>query len=56
MKVKELIKALSERPQDVEVFYLGNEDGLCEIGNVSTALSGNDDAKEITGDEFVILQ
>lgn len=55
MKVSELIKALSERPQDAEVFFVENGKGMYEISKVRTAHAG-DELKEITGDEFVILQ
>lgn len=55
MKVKELIKELSEMPQDVEVFTLKPE-SLDEIGRVSIAYPGSDEAKELTGDEFVIIE
>lgn len=57
MKVKELIKALQERPQDAEVFYLaGDEDGgMRQISAVKVATATNDEVKEITGEEFVVL-
>lgn len=57
MKVSELIKALSERPQDAEVFFVVNGKGMYEISKVRTAhAEDNDELKEITGDEFVIIQ
>lgn len=57
MKVKELIKALSERPQDAEVFFVENGKGMYEISKVRTPHAVEcDELKEITGDEFVIIQ
>lgn len=56
MKVKELIKALSERSQDAEVFFVKNGEGIYEISEVSTAYSGeSEELKEIAGEEFVVL-
>lgn len=57
MKVNELIKALSEKPQDAEVFYLtGDEDGgIYQVNTVKSASATSDEVKEITGSEFVVL-
>ena len=55
MKVKELIKALSEQPQDAEVFFLLSDNGMYQINAVKTATATNDEVKEITGKEFVVL-
>lgn len=55
MKVSELIKVLSEQPQDAEVFFLENGNGMYEISEVKSALSQDDEVKEVTGDEFVVL-
>ena len=38
MKVSELIKDLSEQPQDAEVFFLENGNGMCEISKVKSLL------------------
>lgn len=54
MKVKELIKALSEQPQDAEVFFL--TEGLIEVTAVKSASAGSDEMKEITGEDFVMLK
>ena len=57
MKVKELIKALSEQPQDAEVFFVEDGEGMYEISKARTAYPGeSDELKEIAGEEFVILQ
>lgn len=55
MKVEELIKALSEQPQDAEVFYLTCDSGMYQVNTVKSATATNDEVKEVTGDEFVIL-
>lgn len=55
MKVKELIKALSEQPQDAEVFFLPGDNGMYQINAVKTATATSVEVKEITGDEFVVL-
>lgn len=55
MKVKELIKALSELPQDVEVYTLKPE-SLDEVCKVYVSYPGDEEAKEIIGDEFVIIE
>lgn len=55
MKVLELIEALTEKPLDAEVFILGPE-SLNEVSKVYTAYAGCEEAKEITGDEFVIIE
>lgn len=57
MKVNELIKALSEKSQDAEVFYLTGDEGggMYQITTVKTATAASDEVKEITGDEFVVL-
>lgn len=56
MKVSELIKALSERPQDAEVFFVENGKGMYEISKVRTAHATGEDARTITGEEFVIIE
>ena len=57
MKVNELIKTLSEKPQDAEVFFLIKEDeGLREITKVTNATPVSDEMKAITGDEFVLIE
>lgn len=57
MKVKELIKTLSELSQDAEVFFLTKEgEELREITNVMNATPKNDEMKAITGDEFVVIE
>lgn len=55
MKVKELIKALLEKPQDAEVFYLTGDSGMYQVNTVKSAAAIHDEVKEITGDEFVVL-
>lgn len=55
MKVKELIEALIERPQDAEVLYLTGDSGLYQINTVKTAIAVSDEVKEVIGDEFVVL-
>lgn len=55
MKVKELIKALSERPQDAEVYYT-SDGGLVEIAEVKTGIPGNEETKETVGDIIVLLE
>lgn len=55
MNVNELIKALSEKPQDAEVFCLAGDSGICQIRTVKTATAASDEVKEITGEEFVVL-
>lgn len=55
MKVKELIKALIELPQDAEVFFLPGDSGMHQINAVKTATATSDEVKEITGKEFVVL-
>lgn len=56
MKVKELIEALNEQSQDAEVFFLENGNGLYEISEVKSALPHDNEAKEVTGGEFIVLQ
>lgn len=56
MKVSELIKALSERPQDAEVFFAENCKGMYEISKIRTAHATDEDAKAITGEEVVIIE
>lgn len=56
MKVKELIKALSEQPQDAEVFFVENGKGMYEISKVRTAYASDEDAKAVTGEDFVIIE
>ena len=55
MKVKDLIKALSELPQDAEVFFLSGDSGMYQINTVKTATATSDEVKEITGKEFIVL-
>lgn len=55
MKVKELIKTLSELPQNAEVYTLKPE-SLDEVGKVYVSYPGDEETKEITGDEFVIIE
>ncbi len=55
MKVEELIKALSEQPQDAEVFYLTGDSGMYQVNTVKSAAAVSEEVKEVTGDEFVIL-
>lgn len=55
MKVKDLIKALSEQPQDAEVFFLSGDNGMCQINAVKAATATSDEVKEITGKEFIVL-
>lgn len=55
MKVKDLIKALSEQPQDAEVFFLSGDNGMYQINAIKTATATSDEVKEITGKEFVVL-
>lgn len=55
MKVKELIKALSEQPQDAEAFFLSGDSGMYQINAVKAATATSDEVKEITGKEFVML-
>lgn len=55
MKVSELIKALSGQPQDAEVFYLTGDSGMYQVNTVKAAIATNDEVKEITGSEFVVL-
>lgn len=54
MKVKELIAALSEKPQEYEVFYLRRE-CIHDVTQVSTAYADGE-AEEITGKDFVLIQ
>lgn len=56
MKVEELIKALSEQPQDAEVFYITEDTGLHDISNVMNATNNYDELKEIIGDQLVIIK
>ena len=37
MKVEELIKILSEQPQDAEVFYLTGDSGMYQVNTVKSA-------------------
>lgn len=55
MKVEELIKALSEQPQDAEVFYLTGDSGMYQVNTVKSATAVSEEVKEITGKEFVVL-
>lgn len=56
MKVSELIKALSEQPQDAEVFRLTHDGGLAEIRKVATATNTYDELNDIIGEVFVFIQ
>lgn len=56
MKVKELIKALSEHPQDAEVLASDNNQGLAEITEVKTVTNTYDELKDIVGEVFVIIR
>ena len=56
MKVKEMIKALEEQPQDAEVYYLTDDSEFNEIADAKRAIPGNDETKEIVGDVFVFLK
>lgn len=56
MKVKELINALQEQPQDAEVYYMNSDGGLIQTSNVKKAVPGNDETKEVIGDEFVLIE
>lgn len=55
MKVEELIKALSEQPHDAEVFYITCDSGMYQVNTVKSATATNDEVKEITGKDFVVL-
>ena len=55
MKVKELIKDLIELPQDAEVFFLPGDSGMYQISTVKATTATNDEVKEITGKEFIVL-
>lgn len=55
MKVKDLIKALSELPQNAEVFFLSGDNGVYQINAVKTAKATSNEVKEITGKDFVVL-
>lgn len=55
MKVEELIKALSEQPQDAEVFYLTGDSGMYQVNIVKSAIAESEELKVITGNEFVVL-
>lgn len=55
MKVEELIKALCEQPQEAEVFFLSGDNGMYQISTVKAATATNDEVKEITGKDFVVL-
>lgn len=54
MKVKELIAALSEKPQESEVYYL-TEESIHDVSKVSTAYADGE-TEEITGKEFVLIR
>ena len=56
MKVKELIEALSEHPQDAEVCYMSSDGGMTEVGKASEAFTADDEATEILGEEFVLIE
>lgn len=56
MKVKELIEALREKPQEAEVFHNTEDGGLAEITGVKTAMDSYDDLKDVVGEEFVIVE
>lgn len=56
MKVKELIKALSEKPQDAEVYFASPDGGLCDTSMTYVAIPANDETKEITTEEIVVIQ
>lgn len=56
MTVKELIDKLSGQPQDAGVFYLTTDGGMQALSKVVHALPESDELKEITGDEFVVLE
>lgn len=55
MKVEELIKALSEQPQDAEVLIDLNNGGISEITKIVHALS-DEELKDLIGKECVIIQ
>lgn len=56
MKVKELIKALIERPQDAEVYFATINGSLCDISKTYVAIPANDETKEIAPKEIVVIQ
>jgi hypothetical protein len=56
MKVKELIEALNEQPQEAEVFYLPEDAGLHDVSSVMNATNNYDELREVVGDEFVIIK
>ncbi len=55
MKVKELIKALSEQPQDAEVLIDLNNGSISEITKIVHALSA-EELKDLIDEECVIIQ
>lgn len=55
MKIKELIEALMERPQDAEVFYLTGDSGMYQVNTVKSAAAVHEEVKGITGEEIVVL-
>lgn len=56
MTVKELIEKLNEQPQDAEVFYIGRDEGLYAVEGVKEAHAIEEEAKEVTGEQFVLLE
>lgn len=55
MNVKEMIEALRELPQDAEVYHIEAEGGLCNITRVELTVPGNEETREVIGDEFVYI-
>lgn len=55
MTVEELIKALSEQPQDAKVFYLTGDSGMYQVNIVKSATAVSEEVKEVTGADFVVL-
>lgn len=56
MTVKELIKALSECPQDAEVLVNDGNQGLTEITEVKALANTYDELKDVIGAVFVIIR
>lgn len=55
MTVQELIEALSELPQGVEVFALKPE-SLDAVTKVYATVPGNKETEEVTGKKFVVIE
>lgn len=55
MKVKELIKALVELPQDADVYCNTMDGGIAEVTEACIAHPGDEEMKEAVGDEFVYI-